>query len=362
VARLTLEGVVKRFAPPPAPAAVTGIDLAVGDGELVALLGPSGSGKTTLLRLVAGFETPDAGTIALGPDVVAGPGRSVPPERRRVGVVFQTFALWPHMTVKRNVGYPLEVRGTPRAEYERRVAALLATVGLTGLEARRPAELSGGQRQRVALARCLAMEPAVVLLDEPLASLDAHLRAALQEELVAFHRATGTTMVYVTHDQAEAMALADRIAVVEGGRLVQVAAPATLYREPATPTVAQFVGRGTVVPARVLGPVEAGRCPVALLGVQASLRAPQGQLPGPALVCLRSEDLRLADPGRARVAATVRRAVYQGGRTLIELEPVEATGEVRLTVVVPPDEAPAPGQPVHLALADGWVVPSGVPA
>jgi iron(III) transport system ATP-binding protein len=358
VARLTLERVLKRFGPPPAPAAVTDLDLTVGDGELVAVLGPSGSGKTTLLRLVAGFEAPDAGTIALGADVVAAPGRSVPPERRRVGVVFQTYALWPHMTVKRNVGYPLEVRGIPRREYERRVAAVLATVGLTGLEGRRPGELSGGQRQRVALARCLAMEPSVVLLDEPLASLDAHLRAALQEELLAFHRQSGTTMVYVTHDQAEAMALADRVAVIDGGRLVQVAPPGTLYREPATPMVARFVGRGAVVGGRVLAPPEAGRCPVALLGIQASLRAHAGQPPGPALACLRSEDLRLAAPGPNAVPAAVRRAVYQGGRTLLELEPHGPAPAARLTVAVAPDDAAAPGETLHVAVVDGWVLPA----
>jgi iron(III) transport system ATP-binding protein len=357
VARLILQGVVKRFARPPAPAAVDGVDLTVDDGELVAILGPSGSGKTTLLRLIAGFEAPDAGTITLGDEIVAAPDRLVPPERRRVGVVFQTFALWPHMTVRRTAGYPLEVRGVPRAEYERRVATVLATVGLTGLEERRPAELSGGQRQRVALARCLAMEPAVVLLDEPLTSLDAQLRGALQEEIVAFHRATRATMVLITHGQEEAMALADRIAVLDAGRIVQLAPPSTLYREPATAMVGRFIGRGAVLPARVLAPAEAGRCQVELLGIAARLRARPDQRPGPAAVCLRSEDVRLADATPGALGAVVRRAFYEGGRTALELEPVGAPPGSRLIIFVPEGGAPRAGQSVHVAIDDGWVLP-----
>ena len=261
MASLTLAGVTKRFgAPGDGVTAVDRMDFAVADGEFVAVLGPSGCGKTTLLRLVAGFEALDDGRIALGEATVSAPGVHVPPERRPVGVVFQSYALWPHMTVKRTVGYPLEVRRIRGRDYDRRVAAALATVGLTGLDHRRPAELSGGQRQRVALARCLAMEPSVVLLDEPLANLDVHLRAALQDEFTAFHRATRATMLYITHDQAEAMALADRIVVMDAGRPVQVAPPATLYREPATPMVARFVGRGAVVPGSVLEPARGGAC------------------------------------------------------------------------------------------------------
>jgi iron(III) transport system ATP-binding protein len=338
------------------------VDLSVDDGELVAILGPSGSGKTTLLRLIAGFEAPDAGTIALDDEIVAAPGRLVPPERRRVGVVFQTFALWPHMTVRRTAGYPLEVRGVPRAEYERRVAAVLATVGLTGLEDRRPAELSGGQRQRVALARCLAMEPAVVLLDEPLTSLDAQLRGALQEEIVAFHRATRATMVLITHDQEEAMALADRIAVLDAGRIVQLAPPSTLYREPATAMVGRFVGRGAVLPARVLVAPETGRCRVEILGIETGLRARPDQRPGPAAVCLRSEDVRLTDDAPGTVGAVVRRAFYEGGRTALELEPVGAPPGSRLILLVPEEGAPRAGETVHVVIDDGWVLPEAVGA
>jgi len=261
------------------------------------------------------------------------------------------------MTVERTVGYALEVRGVAGPEYARRVAAVLATVGLTGLERRRPAELSGGQRQRVALARCLAMEPSVVLLDEPLTSLDAQLRGALQEELVAFHRATRATMVLITHDQAEAMALADRVAVLDAGRIVQVAPPRTLYREPATAMVGRFVGRGAVVPARVVGPVDRGRCVVELLGISARLRARPDQAPGPAAVCLRSEDVRLADDADGAAPARIRRAIYEGGRTALELEPAGAPAGTRLTVLVPSGMEPAAERPVGLVIENGWVLP-----
>ncbi|MGH7319603.1 MAG: ABC transporter ATP-binding protein, partial [Candidatus Rokuibacteriota bacterium] len=259
--------------------------------------------------------------------------------------------------VKRNVGYPLEVRRLPAVDYDRRVAAALHTVGLGGLERRRPAELSGGQRQRVALARCLVMEPSVVLLDEPLANLDVHLRAALQEEFAAFHRATGATMLYVTHDQAEAMALADRVAVMEGGRLIQVGSPATLYGEPATPMVARFVGRGAVVRATVLAPAQDGACPVEIFGYRARLRARSDQPAGPAQVCLRNEALRVAGTGEAGIPTTVRRSIYHGGETTVELEAAVAP-DTRLTLSLRPDLAPPPGAPVRLAVDDGWVIPT----
>ena len=358
MAGLTLERVTKRFpSSGTGTAAVDGVDLVVADGEFLAVLGPSGSGKTTLLRLVAGLEAVDEGTIRLGPTMVSAPGLHVPPERRRVGVVFQSYALWPHMTVKRNVGYALEVRRVRGANYDRRVAAALATVGLGGLEDRRPAELSGGQRQRVALARCLAMEPSVVLLDEPLASLDVHLRAALQEEFTAFHRHTGATMLYVTHDQGEAMALADRVAVMEAGRLIQVAPPATLYREPATPMVARFVGRGTVVRGTLLEPSRDGTGAVELFHHRVRLRARPGQPVGPADLCFRSEDLRMVGPDEPGIPTTVCRAVYQGGRTAVELA-VVAAPDTRFTLDLPPERAPAPGTPVRLALGGGWVIPT----
>ena len=242
MAELTLGHVTKRFGD---VTAVDDVTLDVRDGELVALLGPSGCGKTTILRLIAGFESVSAGEIRFDGELMSAVTRHVPPERRRVGIVFQSYALWPHMSVGANVGYPLRVARVSGEEYRSKVEAALETVGLTGLGSRRPADLSGGQRQRVALARCLVMEPSLVLLDEPLANLDVHLRAAMEEEFVDFHGKTGATMLYITHDQAEAMALADRVAVMDDGRLVQVADPHTLYEEPATTMVADFIGQGS---------------------------------------------------------------------------------------------------------------------
>ncbi len=215
-----------------------------------------------------------------------------------MGIVFQSYALWPHMSVAGNVAYALKVRGMPAAEREKRVAAALATVGLSDFADRRPASLSGGQRQRVALARCLAMEPSLVLLDEPLSNLDAHLRAAMHAEFAAFHERARTTMVYITHDQAEAMALADRIAVMDGGRLLQAAPPSALYREPANATVARFVGEGLVLPARALDRRGAGHCDVELFGAISPMRCSPGEKGGrQAEICLRPGNLALAAEG-----------------------------------------------------------------
>src|SRR5436190_2075339 len=230
---------------------VDGVSLAVADGEFLAVLGPSGCGKSTLLRLIAGFEQPDSGTIRLGADVVSGPDAYIAPEDRHIGMVFQSYALWPHMKVAENIGYPLRVRKMRRVELAREVAAALAAVGLEGMGDRRPAEVSGGQRQRVALARCLAMKARVVLLDEPLANLDVHLRARMLSEIAACRNLAGATLIYVTHDQAEALGVADRVAVMEAGRVRQAAPPAILYRMPSDGVVSRFVGAGAVVPGEV---------------------------------------------------------------------------------------------------------------
>jgi len=347
---LTLTGASKRFGK---IVAVDHVDLAVGDGEFLAVLGPSGCGKTTLLRLIAGFEAIDSGTLAFDGRTMSAPGRHVPPEDRRVGIVFQSYALWPHMTVARNVGYALEVAGVGGDAYRTRVAAALASVGLSDHGTRRPAERSGGQRQRVALARCLAMEPALVLLDEPLANLDVHLRAAMLDEFAAFHDKSGATMVYITHDQEEAMALADRIAVMDGGRLVQAADPRTLYREPASAMVGGFVGRGAVVPATVLA-VADGRAEVELLGARARLRCAAGQRPGAAMACLRPEDLSPAPHGApGSIAGTIARATFRGAVSEID---VAAAGAV-LRIDLPEPQDAAVGAPFALTLRDGWVIP-----
>jgi multiple sugar transport system ATP-binding protein len=232
---LTLRGVSKAFG---GRTVVDELDLDVAPGEFLAIVGPSGSGKSTALRLVAGLEEPDAGEIRLGGRSM----RDVPARERDVAMVFQSYALYPHLTVFRNLAAPLEIRRLPRAEIEHRVTAAAELLDIGYLLNRRPPLLSGGQRQRVALARALVREPALFLLDEPLGSLDAAARRELRAEIVRLHRRLGTTFVYVTHEQAEAMAIADRIAVLNDGRIEQVAAPQALYDHPASMFVAGFIG------------------------------------------------------------------------------------------------------------------------
>ena len=347
MAGVILDRVTRRF--DAEHTAVDDVSLELRNGELLAVLGRSGSGKTTLLRLIAGFERPDAGEIRIAGESVAGNGRFVPPERRRIGMVFQSYALWPHMDVRRNVGYPLEARGLKGAEYEARIDRALEAVGLSDFGGRRPQALSGGQRQRVALARCLVMDPAVVLLDEPLANLDIHLRASLSQEFVTFHASTGATMLYVTHDQSEALAIADRVAVIDHGRLLQVEAPQALYREPATATVAAFVGGGAVVPAEILSPEVAGIVQARVLGLVRMLRARPGQPPGPAEVCLRPEDLAISVDG---VAARVTQRAYQGATVALDL----ACAGRRLRAVIPASAATDDAE-LTLDIRDGWVIP-----
>jgi ABC-type Fe3+/spermidine/putrescine transport system ATPase subunit len=243
---LELRSVTKVF--PDGHAAVRDVSEAFAPGEYVCILGPSGCGKTTLLRLVAGFETPSAGEIRLEGQPVAG----VPPERRNVNLVFQDYALFPHLTVLRNVAFGLEVKGTARAEAARRAAQALDLVSLGDAARKRPAELSGGQRQRVALARALVNHPRVLLLDEPLSALDRGLRLQMQTELRRIQRDVGITFVHVTHDQGEALSLADRVAVMHRGRLVQVGTPREVYGRPVSRLVAEFVGASNVLDARVV--------------------------------------------------------------------------------------------------------------
>ena len=247
---LVVAGVEKRFG---RSAALAGADLVVGEGELLALLGPSGSGKTTLLRVLAGLEAPDAGTVAFqGEDLL---GRS--PRERRIGMVFQHYALFRHMTVARNIAFGLESRARPdrpgKAAVSARVEELLRLVKLEGYAGRRPAQLSGGQRQRVALARALAIEPRMLLLDEPFGALDAQVRAELRRWLREVHRQAGVTTLLVTHDQEEALETADRIAVMNGGRVVQVGTPEAVYDAPVDPFVFEFLGGVVKLPTRLDG-------------------------------------------------------------------------------------------------------------
>lgn len=228
-------------------AAVAGVSLDIAAGELFFLLGPSGCGKSTLLRMLAGFVQPDAGDIYFGDERIT----AQPPQKRDAGLVFQTYALWPHMTVAQNVGYGLQVRKLARPEIAERVRRALVLVRMEGFGDRKPTQLSGGQQQRVALARALVIEPRVLLLDEPLSNLDARLREEMREEIRRVHTETGLTMVYVTHDQKEALALADRLAVMEQGRLIQVGPPLEVYRRPVNHFVAGFLGESNFLPGTV---------------------------------------------------------------------------------------------------------------
>jgi iron(III) transport system ATP-binding protein len=354
MARLIVDRVTKTFG---AFRALDQVSLDVSDGEFMAILGPSGCGKTTLLRQIAGFDKLDGGSIAIGDTVVSTVTQHVPPERRRIGIVFQSYALWPHMTVAENVAYGLTVAGVREPERTQRVNAALALVELEGYAERRPSMLSGGQRQRVALARCLVTEPSLVLLDEPLANLDVHLRASMEAEFARFHARTGTTMVYITHDQAEAMALADRIAVMDSGRLLQVATPSQLYREPADATVAAFIGEGIVVPAEVVGVDRSGRCRVDLFGLGVSMRCPPTQAPTRAArVCLRAANLAIVGAGVPGIGARVVRAVYQGGYFRIEAQLDHADGVLVHMAVAEPCHL-APGSAIRVGIDDGWVLP-----
>ncbi|MDI7863654.1 ABC transporter ATP-binding protein [Rhizobiaceae bacterium n13] len=245
MATLTLNRLCKRFGTG-APA-VHDLSLTVEQGRFLALLGPSGCGKTTVLRMIAGFEQPSDGSIELAERTIANAAAMLPPEKRNMAMVFQSYALWPHMTVAENIGYPLKVRGVARERARKKVREALDAVRLEAFAERRPAELSGGQRQRVALARCLVTEPDVVLLDEPLANLDRHLRQEMEEAFREFHARSGATMIYVTHDQAEAMALATDVAVMAEGRLLQMAPPEEIYARPEGRIVGALVGRGAIL-------------------------------------------------------------------------------------------------------------------
>ena len=225
-----------------------GINIGLGEGQTLALLGPSGCGKTTLLRLVAGLLAPTAGTVTIAGTQVAGPGLFLPPEKRGLGMVFQDYALWPHLSVAGNVAFPLEMAGVGRAEREARTMAALDRVGLAAMASRSPSALSGGQQQRVAIARAIVAEPKIVLFDEPLSNLDRELRETMVAELGALIRGLGLTAIYVTHDQSEALTLADQVAVMEAGQIAQLAAPEDLVEHPASPKVAEFLRLGTVLP------------------------------------------------------------------------------------------------------------------
>lgn len=332
---LSITGATKHFGN---QAALNGVSLDIAPGEFIALLGPSGCGKTTMLRTLAGFETLSAGRITLNGRHLDDGSRPLPPEERHMGMVFQAYALWPHMSVADNVGYALKLHGIRGQEYQRRVGEALALVELAAYANRRPQDLSGGQRQRVALARCLVTSPEVVLLDEPLANLDRHLRAAMEDSFRDFHQRTRATLVYVTHDQGEAMSLADRIAVMKDGRLIQLATPETLYRQPRTPWVAGFIGQGSVMDLPGLTPSTA----VSGEHLNASLKAwSKSQSTETTSVVVRPEHVRLTPINTAprgavsgsypdngpssQIDARVMSSIFRGERYEVQLRLVDGT-------------------------------------
>ena len=310
---IALKEVTKRFA---TTTAVDRVSLDIGDGELFTLLGPSGCGKTTLLRLIAGFYPLDGGEIRFGRRRVD----ALPPYERNIGMVFQNYALWPHMTVRGNITYGLRLRKLPSAEIERRLAAGLAKVNLTGLEERYPGQLSGGQQQRVALARALVLNPDILLLDEPLSNLDAKIRVQVRSEIRTLQQELGITTVYVTHDQEEALSLSDRVAVMRDGRVLQVATPKALYERPASRFVADFVGTNNFIAGvckeqtgedavveTALGPLRARR----------AAAIPAGER---CVLAVRPENLSLDGAGVNVLEGRVRLSAYLGNTLRYEIE------------------------------------------
>jgi putative spermidine/putrescine transport system ATP-binding protein len=329
---------------------VRDLSLEIAKGEFLTLLGPSGSGKTTTLMMLAGFETATSGEIYLD----GKPINRIAPEHRNIGMVFQSYALFPHMTVAENVGFPLSVRGITGEAAHSRVMAALDKVGLKGLESRRPAQMSGGQQQRVAVARALVFEPQLVLMDEPLSALDKQLREQLQYEIKRLHSDLGITIVYVTHDQTEALAMSDRIAVFHNGRIQQIDVPTQLYERPANAFVAQFIGENNTLKG-IVHSVSGSECQIAL----ADGTLIQGQaVAAPALganklVSIRPERVRInpQTPGDGNVvSATVVDITYLGRYARLRLK---ACGLEDFIVTLPNDGrdlALAGGNPIHI----GW--------
>jgi ABC-type Fe3+/spermidine/putrescine transport system ATPase subunit len=338
---LQIRSLRKRFGP---IEAVRGVSLDVAKGELVCLLGPSGCGKTTLLNMVAGFLAPDEGEIILR----GKPVQHLPPRRRNMGMVFQSYALFPHLPVEENVAFGLEARGIARAERLARARTMLDLVGLSGMAERLPRALSGGQQQRVALARALLIEPDVLLLDEPFSNLDARLRQTLRDEVRAIQTRIGISTLFVTHDQEEAMAMSDRVAVVNEGRIEQVDTPSALYHRPRTPFVATFLGEANVLQG------EAENAGVVVAGVMLPLA---GRVAGTVGFCVRPEAVRIAP------AEAMADALLAGTITAFSFLGARMRYEVRTQVGQIGAHAPGTGTPLAVGArvglawnaADAWV-------
>lgn len=336
--------------------AVDNLYLDVHAGEFLTILGPSGSGKTTILMMLAGFERPTAGQIRHKGD----PLDDIPPYRRNIGVVFQNFALFPHKSVAENIAYPLRRRRVPRTEIARRLDSILRLVELEGLEHRRPAQLSGGQQQRVALARALVFDPSLVLMDEPLGSLDRQLREQMQYELKRIHRSTGATFVYVTHDQDEALAMSDRIAVIHDGKLQQLGNPREVYDRPANRFVASFIGENNIISGRISQVVGPRHHMTTGSGLEIGIEYPVELAIGQEVeICVRPEHLLLNPPDDGRVnaiRATVKEVVFYGDHTRLQLDvPGHDVFLAKLNIAFSLDEL-RPGTDVRI----GWNTGSGV--
>ena len=358
-----LERLNKSYGP---VSAVTDLSLEIAKGESLTLLGPSGCGKTTTLRMVAGLEKPDAGAIRFDgkPVVSIADGINLPPEKRNIGMVFQSYAIWPHMTVAQNVAFPLKVRRVDAATIRERVRAALTMIGLGGLEDRPATRLSGGQQQRVALARALIHEPALLLLDEPLSNLDVKLREQMRVELKLLQARLGLTLIYVTHDQSEALSLSDRIAVLNRGHIEQIGAPRVLYEQPATPFVRDFLGKSVTLPGRVKS-LAAGRAAVAL-AADGNAVIECAVPPGLDLaadreveISLRPEAIHLANGQAGALHGIVEAVLYQGERSECEVK----IGASALCVYLPAGSDAAPGDKIALAIEPNaarlWAKSSG---
>ncbi|PYE31888.1 putative spermidine/putrescine transport system ATP-binding protein [Rhizobium sp. PP-WC-1G-195] len=336
---VSFQGVTRRYGP---VTAVDNLSLDIAQGEFFALLGSSGSGKTTLLTLLAGFDRPNEGQVFMSGTSIS----DVPPHKRQIGVVFQNYALFPHLTAAENVAYPLKMRGVSRSEREERVKAALGLVNLTDRMAAYPIQLSGGQQQRVALARALVFSPAILLMDEPLGALDRRLRDQMQQELKRIQHELGITVIYVTHDQSEAMAMADRIGIMSGGRLLQVADPETIYAAPSSHFIARFIGECSIL--RVSGTDEGRGYEIA--GARQALLSPAT---GAFDIVVRPENVTIRSPLKTRteqtfgVSATIREATYLGAGWRVALQ--LSDGQSLLANVMRGDDLAgslAPGAPV----------------